>query len=456
VSIPDLGLDFDRLKSELGSDLGDIFHTATAAARGGLERITRAAGGTQNTLARIPQAGGGGGNPLGRIANFGSYGGGGTGLEFFDTLGGSDPFASFNRAQAMFQPQQQEKTTAPTTPGAAGGQVSSSADNANLSAESVDAWIAKTRPNSPLVGKGGYILQAANARGVSVPQMLGIMLKETELGTTAGANKNLGGIVAPTDQGLGTNRQFNGYATWEQSIDAIANNLASDIYRGKSLAEQIGNWYVGPNEYARAGLAATDQAGNGTVQDYLNIVAQVYAGLGVPFNQNATPQYATSGAGIASMFGGKVPPIMQEFGSTAYSTGEGAGVYDFGTQFGLNGDEHSGLDIAVPRGTQFTMPAGLSGTVRIAGGSGFYKTNGGDAPGRGELRILLDNGYELILGHNDRIDVQVGQRVTAGQLLGLTGSSDGDHLHIEVRVPDRSTPSGWRIVDPRTLFGGGR
>lgn len=297
MSIPDLGLDFDRLKSELGSDLGDIFHTATAAARGGLERITRAAGGTQNTLARIPQAGGGGGNPLGRIANFGSYGGGGTGLEFFDTLGGADPFASFNRAQAMFQPQQQEKTTAPTTPGAAGGQVSSSADNANLTAEAVDAWIAKTRPNSPLVGKGAYILQAANARGVSVPQMLGIMLKETELGTTAGANKNLGGIVSPSDQGLGTNRSFNGYATWEESIDAIASNLATNMYRGKTLAEQIGNWYVGPQAYAQHGVNATDLAGNGTVQDYLNVVAQVYAGLGVPFNPTATPQSLPAGGG---------------------------------------------------------------------------------------------------------------------------------------------------------------
>jgi murein DD-endopeptidase MepM/ murein hydrolase activator NlpD len=52
-----------------------------------------------------------------------------------------------------------------------------------------------------------------------------------------------------------------------------------------------------------------------------------------------------------------------------------------------------------------------------------------------------------------QINLQPGQHVTAGMLAGLSGGSDGDHLHLEVRQVDHSLPSGYRIVDPRGYFG---
>jgi murein DD-endopeptidase MepM/ murein hydrolase activator NlpD len=301
---------------------------------------------------------------------------------------------------------------------------------------------------------GAFILETANAYGVSAPQMLAQFLKESELGTTAGPNKILSGITDPgKDQGLGNQRAFEGFATWQDAITAHARLLStSDYYRGKSLQEQIGNWYVGPEEYKRNGINATDKAGNGTVADYLNLVSQVYAALGVPLNATTAPTRTGSPAagyvptpGMKSIWGGVDAEISQEFGSTEYSN---QNPYNYGADFG-QGSGHHGLDIGVQDGTNLYIPNGVTGEVIIAGGSGYFKDSRGDGPGRGELRIRLDNGHILILGHMSGINLRVGQRVTAGMLAGRSGTADGDHLHLEYRVPDSSLNSGWRAVDPR-------
>jgi len=237
------------------------------------------------------------GNPFGNVPTPG-----GNGFGNAPQVSG-DPFAMIPKA-----PQTQVPTKQPTGNTGAGGGApnfwagpATADDNKTLTAAQIDAWIQQTRPNSPLIGLGAYILDAANRRGVSAPQMLGIFLKESELGTTAGENKVLSGIVAPNDPGLGQQRQFNGYATWQAAIDATADNLASQLYRGKSLQEQIGYWYVGPEEYKRLGLEATDKAGNGTVRDYLNMVTQVYQALGIPIDATAAPTLAGGGAGSGTL-----------------------------------------------------------------------------------------------------------------------------------------------------------
>jgi murein DD-endopeptidase MepM/ murein hydrolase activator NlpD len=337
------------------------------------------------------------------------------------------------------------------------GQAATSADNQALTGARINDWIARTRGNSPLAGMGDYILQTANQYGISAPLMLGIFLKESELGVTAGSGKILSGITDPgRDQGLGGTRAFQGFGTWQEAIDATARNLATGIYKGKSVNEQIGNWYVGPQAYAAGGLGATDKAGNGTVGDYVNLVANVYRALGVPFNaaqpaQTVAPRGGTSpgGNGLTSIWGGANAPITQEIG--VVSPGIDQSIYAYGQQFGFAGG-HTGLDIGVRRGTQLYMPAGFSGTV-IERAPGYYKDedygDNGQSYDRGELRIQLDNGWQLILGHNSKNLVMPGTKVTAGQLLALSGSANGDHVHLELRIPDPSTPSGWRIVDPR-------
>jgi murein DD-endopeptidase MepM/ murein hydrolase activator NlpD len=99
-------------------------------------------------------------------------------------------------------------------------------------------------------------------------------------------------------------------------------------------------------------------------------------------------------------------------------------------------EAHSGLDIAVPRGTP----------IRAAGG-GVVARAGVDAEyGR---HVLIDHpeNYQSLYGHASRVLVADGDTVRAGQVIGLTGStgrSTAPHLHFEIR-------QSGRLVDPRSL-----
>lgn len=96
-------------------------------------------------------------------------------------------------------------------------------------------------------------------------------------------------------------------------------------------------------------------------------------------------------------------------------------------------ENHQGVDIAVPRGTPVYAPA--EGVVTHASWQGDY----------GNM-VELDHGtgYTTRFGHLSQMDVEVGDRVMKGQIIGevgSTGRSTGPHLHYEVRF--NGTP-----VDP--------
>lgn len=96
-------------------------------------------------------------------------------------------------------------------------------------------------------------------------------------------------------------------------------------------------------------------------------------------------------------------------------------------------ENHQGVDIAAPRGTPVHAPA--EGVVTHAGWKGDY----------GNM-VELDHGtgYVTRFGHLSQMDVEVGDRVMKGQIIGevgSTGRSTGPHLHYEVRY--NGTP-----VDP--------
>lgn len=205
-----------------------------------------------------------------------------------------------------------------------------------------------------------------------------------------------------------------------------------------------GNGRFNPNSY--------DPGVNQTGQQWANIFLGNYDKIKAGRQQASAP--TGGGTGFSSIWGGGDGPISQKFGATDFAAAN-SGIYAYETQFGLSGGQHTGIDVGVKRGTRLFMPQGLSGTV-IERAPGYYKDedygDDGSSYGRGELRIQLDNGAQLILGHNSSITVRPGQRVTAGDFLALSGSANGDHVHVEVRVPDRSTPSGWRIVNPTDWF----
>jgi len=94
---------------------------------------------------------------------------------------------------------------------------------------------------------------------------------------------------------------------------------------------------------------------------------------------------------------------------------------------GVRGSPHSGVDIAVPRGTSVLAPA--SGVVVLV--------SPGEFALEGNL-LIVDHGHGLTSAflHLDRITVREGQAVTAGQpiaAVGSTGRATGPHLHWTLR-----------------------
>ncbi|MDR3239580.1 MAG: M23 family metallopeptidase, partial [Clostridiales bacterium] len=92
---------------------------------------------------------------------------------------------------------------------------------------------------------------------------------------------------------------------------------------------------------------------------------------------------------------------------------------------GSGSEFHSGLDIAVPTGTEIVATGG--GSVTFAGSQGGY----------GNLVIIQHGmGLETYYGHNSKLLVKTGDTVVRGQIIarsGNTGSSTGPHLHYEVK-----------------------
>jgi murein DD-endopeptidase MepM/ murein hydrolase activator NlpD len=92
--------------------------------------------------------------------------------------------------------------------------------------------------------------------------------------------------------------------------------------------------------------------------------------------------------------------------------------------FGDSGDL-DGLDLAAPEGTPYF--AAHSGTVRLARYDGAYG-----------LCVVIDagNGISIVYAHSAQLLVHEGQRVEAGDAIGLVGStgySFSSHLHFEVQ-----------------------
>ncbi len=101
------------------------------------------------------------------------------------------------------------------------------------------------------------------------------------------------------------------------------------------------------------------------------------------------------------------------------------------------GRPHSGIDIALDTGDK--IYAAFDGVVRMA------KYNGG----YGNCVVIRHyNNLETLYGHLSKINVKVGEKVKAGDVIGLggsTGHSTGPHLHFECRLL-------YACFDPEWIF----
>jgi hypothetical protein len=121
-------------------------------------------------------------------------------------------------------------------------------------------------------------------------------------------------------------------------------------------------------------------------------------------------------------------PLTQGFG-------ENPQVY---ARFGLAG--HNGLDFGVPPGTP--VRAAADGAVQYTG----------DQPQGYGLHVrLAHEGFITLYAHLERLAVQAGQAVAAGELIGWSGNSgfsSGPHLHFEVRLAGQAQNGFGGAVDP--------
>ncbi|MBT2481912.1 M23 family metallopeptidase [Streptomyces sp. ISL-94] len=111
-----------------------------------------------------------------------------------------------------------------------------------------------------------------------------------------------------------------------------------------------------------------------------------------------------------------VAPVEGSYVSTQYHAG--GGMWSSGS--------HTGIDFHAASGT--SVHAVGSGTVVEAGWGGAYGNN---------VVIKHNDGTYTQYGHMSSLSVSVGQQVTPGQEIGLsgsTGNSSGPHLHFEART----------------------
>ncbi|GGV71225.1 MULTISPECIES: M23 family metallopeptidase [Streptomyces] len=167
--------------------------------------------------------------------------------------------------------------------------------------------------------------------------------------------------------------------------------------------------------------------------------AVLAAGLGVS---------AAVGAGVANAAETTAAPTAAA-AKTAATWVDPVQHYSLSASFNQGGShwahKHSGQDFAVPIGTNVVAAHG--GTVVKAGPNG-----AGDGPAYGNAIVIKHgNGLYTQYAHLSRVDVKVGQVVTTGQHIGLsgnTGNSTGPHLHFEVRT----TPNYGSAVNPVTFL----
>jgi murein DD-endopeptidase MepM/ murein hydrolase activator NlpD len=161
--------------------------------------------------------------------------------------------------------------------------------------------------------------------------------------------------------------------------------------------------------------------------------------------------YPAAGGGVGGPFdsAGGDPTFKQLFtswkkldnlagGAIAIPSDKPVKTAEFTSAFGVRSDPfrkasamHAGIDLAGPVGTPIYATA-----------DGVVMRSGWNSGGYGNL-VEIDHGRGIVTryGHLSKMNVNNGERVKRGQMIGRmgsTGRSTGSHLHYEVRIDDRA------------------
>jgi murein DD-endopeptidase MepM/ murein hydrolase activator NlpD len=179
---------------------------------------------------------------------------------------------------------------------------------------------------------------------------------------------------------------------------------------------------------------ATDPNGT-TQQAYVDTVRALMAEMsGTTPAPSPPPPPPVPVDPIRVIVGGDYQPITYGFlsdvgiNSYAYVVGHG----------GTRSTQHSGVDVPVPHGTKLYTP--LAGTVTCVGDAGQVIWGEGCGAfhddmygGIGNITVKFE-GFDLkmTLGHCHTCIVALGSHVAAGQQVGTSGGSNGDHVHVDL------------------------
>lgn len=206
----------------------------------------------------------------------------------------------------------------------------------------------------------------------------------------------------------------------QAQLGSLTDQLNSLVGRIQVAASQLPN--VPPDVSAALATLLEGQQETLAQESQAAAWAEANVGSGYALDMSRLPAITTPAGIVFSwpMSGGK---ITQPFGPTTYA---------IEPPFGPYAHFHTGIDIAAPLGAPV-----------VAAGDGLVVAVGHTSVGYGNYVIVAHGaGVMTLYGHLLATSVQVGERVTRGQQVGLEGMSGfatGPHVHFEVRVNGQFT-----------------
>ncbi|WP_030563193.1 M23 family metallopeptidase [Streptomyces aureocirculatus] len=232
--------------------------------------------------------------------------------------------------------------------------------------------------------------------------------------TTTGV---ISGLAAPALAAEGASADY-AHAGLTQSI-SVGDSLAGEIDAQAAAQKQAADEAAAKEKAEAEAKAKAEEAKRKAAEAKRKAEAKAKAEARAKAEKERETKERAAREAERKRLGSYVSPIAGSYVSTGYKTG--GAMWSSGS--------HTGVDFHAASGTQ--VQAVAAGTVVEAGWGGAYGNN---------VVIRHNDGTYTQYGHMSSLSVTVGQAVTPGQQIGLsgsTGNSSGPHLHFEARTgPD--------------------